>query len=123
MRLNQVFLNFGTEFSTSNAMNTIQEFKFACPLCHQHIVYEADMAGVQIECPGCLRTIVVPKSTKTTGTKLMLQGMQTRVRPTLPILTASSRTVTVPQPERASTLLLAVAVTAVLIIVSVLFYR
>jgi ribosomal protein S27E len=104
-------------------MNTIQEFKFACPLCHQHIVYEADMAGVQIECPGCLRTIVVPKSTKTTGTKLMLQGMQTRVRPTLPILTASSRTVTVPQPERASTLLLAVAVTAVLIIVSVLFYR
>ncbi|MGA2801240.1 MAG: hypothetical protein ABSE97_02545 [Verrucomicrobiota bacterium] len=120
----QVSFSFGTESSASGGMNTIQEFKFACPICHQHIICDPDTAGMQIECPSCWKTIVVPKSTKTTGTKLMLQGMQTRVRPTLPmIVTGSQRITAVPQMERASMLLLAAAATAVLIIAGMIFYH
>jgi ribosomal protein S27E len=107
-------------------MITTEEFKFACPLCHQHIAYDLDTAGVQIQCPGCSETIVVPKSTKTTGTKLMLQGAHTKVKPTLPMsITASSRAAAMPHPhsERASMLLLAAAVTVVLIIAGVIFYH
>ncbi|MGA3164184.1 MAG: hypothetical protein ABSD77_08350 [Verrucomicrobiota bacterium] len=105
-------------------MNTTEEFKFACPICHQHILYDADTAGMQIECPGCWKTIVVPKSTRTAATKLILQGMETRVSPTLPmIVTASSRITAMPQQERASMLLLAAAATAVLIIVGMVFYH
>ena len=53
----------------------------------------------------------------------MLQGMQSRVRPTLPIVTASSRTTAVPQQERASVGLLAAAVTTALIIAGMVFYH
>jgi len=37
------------------------DFKFSCPLCGQHIRYEARYSGRRIECPACRKQIVVPE--------------------------------------------------------------
>jgi hypothetical protein len=55
-------------------MNPLAEFKFACPVCHQHIVTAAVSAGYQIECPTCFRQIVVPKAPGGATTRLILRG-------------------------------------------------
>src|SRR5580700_9492545 len=38
------------------------EFKFSCPHCDQHILVPDGYAGVQINCPACLKLIVVPET-------------------------------------------------------------
>ena len=37
------------------------DFKFSCPVCGQHIRYEARYSGRRIECPACRKQIVVPE--------------------------------------------------------------
>jgi hypothetical protein len=37
------------------------DLKFSCPQCGQHIGYEEAWAGVQIECPACHNSIIVPQ--------------------------------------------------------------
>jgi hypothetical protein len=37
------------------------DLKFSCPQCGQHIGYEDAWAGVQIECPACHSSIIVPR--------------------------------------------------------------
>ena len=41
------------------------EFKFSCPHCQQHIQCDASYAGVQITCPTCQKSIVVPTAPST----------------------------------------------------------
>lgn len=36
------------------------EFKFACPHCGQHLSAELDWVGMEIECPACGKTLIVP---------------------------------------------------------------
>ena len=38
------------------------EFKFSCPLCNQHIQCDSDYSGMQINCPSCQKSIVVPQA-------------------------------------------------------------
>jgi hypothetical protein len=38
----------------------VPDFKFSCPLCGQHIRYEARYSGRRIACPACREKIVVP---------------------------------------------------------------
>jgi len=37
------------------------DLKFSCPQCGQHIGYDEAWAGVQIECPACHGSIIVPQ--------------------------------------------------------------
>jgi ribosomal protein S27E len=80
----QVPFNLGTESSISRAVNATEELKFACPMCHQNLVCGSDAVGLQIECPTCFKTIVVPKSTSMTTTKLILQRRHIRARHSRP---------------------------------------
>ncbi len=41
-------------------MEMIDEIKFACATCGQHIVTAAEAAGVAVECPSCRETMTVP---------------------------------------------------------------
>ena len=41
------------------------EFKFFCPQCGQHILCDSSYSGQQINCPVCLKQIVVPQSPDT----------------------------------------------------------
>src|ERR1700722_7806423 len=40
----------------------MSEYKFSCPHCDQHILVPEGYAGVQINCPACLKLIVVPET-------------------------------------------------------------
>ncbi len=38
----------------------MSDFKFACPECGQHISGDESYRGLQVQCPHCQRTFVVP---------------------------------------------------------------
>src|SRR5689334_4982593 len=42
--------------------NRMSEFKFACPVCGQHITADSSASGSHLECPTCFQKIVVPQA-------------------------------------------------------------
>ena len=54
----------------------MSEFKFACPVCGQHITADSKTSGGQIECPTCFQKIVVPQAPASNHTKLLLSAVQ-----------------------------------------------
>ena len=53
----------------------MSEFKFACPVCGQHITADSSASGSQLDCPTCFRKIVVPQA-PAAETKLLLSATQ-----------------------------------------------
>lgn len=43
-------------------MTTNREFKFACPVCQQHLQCEVEAAGRVVTCPTCMRELIVPQA-------------------------------------------------------------
>lgn len=63
----------------------MSEFKFACPVCGQHITADASTSGGQIECPTCFQKIVVPQAPASQDSKFILSAAQVaKPRPTSP---------------------------------------
>jgi DNA-directed RNA polymerase subunit RPC12/RpoP len=58
----------------------MSEFKFACPVCGQHIKCESEEAGTQLECPTCFQKVIVPQA-PSDGSKFVLTGSQRQARP------------------------------------------
>jgi hypothetical protein len=54
----------------------MSEFKFACPVCGQHITADPSTSGGQIECPTCFQKIVVPQAPSSADTKFILSASQ-----------------------------------------------
>ncbi|HWD92787.1 MAG TPA: hypothetical protein VG938_10595 [Verrucomicrobiae bacterium] len=54
----------------------MSEFKFACPICGQHITADSGNAGSQISCPTCYRKIVVPTAPATDDPKFVLSASE-----------------------------------------------
>ena len=54
----------------------MSEFKFACPVCGQHLTADSSTSGGQIECPTCFQKIVVPQAPESADTKLLLSAAQ-----------------------------------------------
>jgi DNA-directed RNA polymerase subunit RPC12/RpoP len=54
----------------------MSEFKYACPVCGQHIKCDSSQAGTVMECPTCFQKIIVPQAPEgeqtfiLTGTKV-----------------------------------------------------
>ncbi len=53
----------------------MSEFKFACPVCGQHITAARESSGTQIECPTCFQKIVVPQA-RSGDSKFILSAAQ-----------------------------------------------
>jgi DNA-directed RNA polymerase subunit RPC12/RpoP len=66
----------------------MSEFKFACPVCGQHITADSKTSGTQLECPTCYRKIVVPQPA--TESKFVLTASEANKprppQPTIPTL-------------------------------------
>ena len=63
--------------------DAMSEFKFACPVCGQHITADSSTGGGQIECPTCFQKIVVPHAPESGDTKFILSAAQVaKPRPT-----------------------------------------
>ena len=61
----------------------MSEFKFACPVCGQHITADSTASGTQLECPTCFRKIIVPQAPTTADPKFILSASQAnKPRPT-----------------------------------------
>jgi DNA-directed RNA polymerase subunit RPC12/RpoP len=61
----------------------MSEFKFACPICGQHITADSKDTGSQIACPTCYRKIVVPQAPATDDPKFVLSAAEAnKPRPT-----------------------------------------
>jgi len=59
----------------------MSEFKFACPVCGQHITCDARTSGSQMDCPTCFRKIVVPQAPSANSPNLILTAAQVTTRP------------------------------------------
>lgn len=58
----------------------MSEFKYACPVCGQHIKCDSSQAGTQMQCPTCFQKIIVPQA-PAGEQKLILTGTQVGERP------------------------------------------
>src|SRR5260221_4786537 len=50
----------------------MSEFKFACPVCGQHITADSSASGSPLECPTCFQTLIVPNAPAFGDRKLVL---------------------------------------------------
>jgi DNA-directed RNA polymerase subunit RPC12/RpoP len=54
----------------------MSEFKYACPVCGQHIKCDSSHSGSVMECPTCFQKITVPQAPATEDPKFILTGTQ-----------------------------------------------
>jgi hypothetical protein len=58
----------------------MSEFKFACPVCGQHITCDSGSSGSTMACPTCFRQLVVPQASAIGGTNLVLNTAEVQSR-------------------------------------------
>jgi hypothetical protein len=63
----------------------VSEFKFACPVCGQHMMCDVSQAGTVMDCPTCFQKITAPQA-PAPDAKFILTGTKVteRITPTLP---------------------------------------
>ena len=59
----------------------MSEFKYACPVCGQHVICDSSQAGSVLECPTCFQKITVPQAPSTDEQKFIITGTQVGARP------------------------------------------
>ena len=52
----------------------MSEFKFACPVCGQHMSCDESQSGTVMECPTCFQKITVPQAPAANDPKFILAG-------------------------------------------------
>lgn len=57
-------------------------FKFACPVCGQHITCDSSGSGTQMACPTCFRKLVVPQAPASESQNFVLTAAEVPSRPT-----------------------------------------
>ena len=87
---------------------SMSEFKFACPVCGQHITADSANSGGQLECPTCFRKIVVPQAPEAADPKFILAASQ--VAKPRPLPAAEPAATAPPEASNASSLPVAVFV-------------
>jgi hypothetical protein len=102
----------------------MSEFKFACPICGQHITADSSTSGGQLTCPTCFRKIVVPQAPASGESKFVLSAAEvSKPRPT----SASGSPIQVSDPSEKKTAIpiIAIALVALLAVAGggVYFFR
>lgn len=59
----------------------MSEFKYACPVCGQHIRCDSSQAGSVMDCPTCFQKITVPQAPATEDSKFIITGTKVGGRP------------------------------------------
>jgi len=67
----------------------MSEFKYACPVCGQHIKCDSSRSGSMMECPTCFQKITVPQAPATADSKFIITGTKVGERP-VPTVPADS---------------------------------
>jgi DNA-directed RNA polymerase subunit RPC12/RpoP len=77
----------------------MSEFKYACPVCGQHIKCDSSQSGTTMECPTCFQKITAPQAPKTDDPKFIITGTKVGERP-IPAAVADSGAAPMPIPEK-----------------------
>jgi DNA-directed RNA polymerase subunit RPC12/RpoP len=59
----------------------MSEFKYACPVCGQHMMCDSSQSGTVMECPTCFQKITAPQAPATDDTKFIITGTKVGERP------------------------------------------
>ncbi|HEY5234346.1 MAG TPA: hypothetical protein VIK35_12505 [Verrucomicrobiae bacterium] len=59
----------------------MSEFKYACPVCGQHMMCDSSQAGTVMECPTCFQKITAPQAPATDDSKFIITGTKVGERP------------------------------------------
>jgi hypothetical protein len=68
----------------------MSEFKFACPVCGQHMKCDSSQSGSTMECPTCFQKIIAPQAPASDDQKFILTGTKAGERPTPSFPTGSA---------------------------------
>jgi len=74
----------------------MSEFKYACPVCGQHIKCDSSQTGTVMECPTCFQKITVPQAPAMGDSKLIITGTKVGERP-IPAASGNSGAATAPE--------------------------
>lgn len=69
----------------------MSEFKFACPVCGQHITADSSISGSKLECPTCYRKIIVPQAPAAESKFILSAAQADRPRPQAEITSAGPK--------------------------------
>lgn len=58
----------------------MSDFKFACPVCGQHITCDSGSSGTQMDCPTCFRKLVVPQAPAPGSSQFVLTAAAAQTR-------------------------------------------
>jgi hypothetical protein len=71
------------------SLEPMSEFKFACPVCGQHITADSSTSGGHLKCPTCFQQIIIPQAPAAGDSKFILSATQVgKPRPTGPDVSA-----------------------------------
>ncbi|MGB8369593.1 MAG: hypothetical protein ACLPYZ_10720 [Limisphaerales bacterium] len=77
----------------------MSEFKYACPVCGQHMKCDSSQSGTVMECPTCFQKITAPQAPATDDPKFILTGTKVGERP-IPTVVANVEAMPAPMPEK-----------------------
>jgi DNA-directed RNA polymerase subunit RPC12/RpoP len=76
----------------------MSEFKYACPVCGQHMKCDSSQSGTVMECPTCFQKITAPQAPATDAPKFIITGTKVGERP-IPTAPVDSGTATAPEKD------------------------
>ncbi len=81
----------------------MSEFKYACPVCGQHMKCDSSQSGTVMECPTCFQKITAPQAPATDDPKFIITGTKVGERP-IPAAVADAGAAPAPAPQEHSSL-------------------
>jgi DNA-directed RNA polymerase subunit RPC12/RpoP len=73
----------------------MSEFKYACPICGQHMKCDSSQSGTVMECPTCFQKITAPQAPATDDPKFIITGTKVGERP-IPAVVANAEALPAP---------------------------
>ena len=77
----------------------MSEFKYACPVCGQHMKCDSSHSGTVMECPTCFQKITAPQAPATDDPRFIITGTKVGERP-IPAVVANVEAAPAPVPEK-----------------------
>ena len=99
----------------------MSEFKYACPVCGQHMVCDSSQSGSVMECPTCFQKIVAPQTPADADRKFILTGTKYTEKK-IPATLAAAAAAATAAPEKNFPLAIVIVLAVALAAGAVLFF-
>jgi DNA-directed RNA polymerase subunit RPC12/RpoP len=80
----------------------MSEFKYACPVCGQHIKCDSTQSGATMECPTCFQKIIVPQAPESDNPKFIITAKKVGAERPIPAVVANAEATPPPAPVKSS---------------------